>query len=151
VLQFAHSTPVLQTEIAMKRTKEEFLRWQRTRERFRIADPFPPAKKRSEKPIGEILASMREQSDPGPDPAPAVLIERWPLITGPMVAKHTRPVHIRGQILSVYVDHPGWLTEVRRLSKKHLLKKIESVPDLGGIRDIRFMLDPDLRTFRRSR
>lgn len=135
----------------MKKTKEDQLRWQLTRERFQIADPYPPGKKGTEKPIGDILTAMRKQSDPGPEPAPAVLLERWPLIAGPMISKHTRPVHIRGKILSIYVDHPGWLTEVRRVSKKHLLKKIESVPELGSIRDIRFVLDPDLHTFRRSR
>lgn len=135
----------------MKPSKEKALRWQRTRERLRIADPFPPKPKHPPKSIGEILTAMQDQEETGPAPAPQVLEERWPLITGPMVAKHTRPVHIFRHILSVYVDHPGWLTEVRRLPKKHLLKKIEAVPGVHGIKEIRFQLDPDLRTFRRKR
>lgn len=100
--------------------------------------------------MGTILSDIL-QSEPSAEPLPQALLDRWPLIAGAQVASHTTPARLRNKVLYVYANHPGWLTEVRRLPKAHLLRKIASIPGVKEISDIRFQLDPDLRsgTFRK--
>ncbi len=123
------------------------LKWERERERFRIADRFPPKPVRKEKNIGEILASVLKES-PVEKVLPNLLKERWPLVVGEQMAKHTEPAYLREKTLYVNADHPGWLTELRRLPKNHILKKISAIPEAPVVRDIRFQLDPSIRTRR---
>lgn len=119
--------------------------WQLTRQRFHIADYRPPVTHREEKTIGTIISGIL-QTEPVEEELPRVLLERWAIITGGQIAKHTQPDRIWNGILYVHADHPGWLSEIRRLPKAHLLKKIAAVPEAPEIKDIRFVLDPSLRT-----
>lgn len=131
----------------MKSKNHKLREWQLTRERFCISSRFPPRSKRPERNIGAILAEIQEEK-PDFSPLPELLKSRWAIIAGEQIAKHTYPVTLRGRQLIVYADHPGWLTEIRRLPTQHLLKKISKVPELPEIREIRFQLDPNIRTYR---
>jgi len=132
----------------MNRRNRNRTRWQLTRERFHIADYRPPAPLRDERSIGAILSDVL-QTEPSTEQAlPAALVERWSLIAGEQIAKHTSPSSLRKDVLYVYADHPGWLAEIRRLPKKHLLKKIMSIPSIPEITDVRFQLDPSIRTWK---
>ncbi len=122
-------------------------RWQLTRERFHIPDRAPQPSNRKERGIETILSDIL-QSEPVEESLPQALLDRWPLIAGAQVATHTTPARLSHKILTVYADHPGWLTEVRRLPKTHLLKKIAAIPGVPEVKDIRFQLDPDLRSGR---
>ncbi|MGO9458446.1 MAG: DciA family protein, partial [Acidimicrobiales bacterium] len=55
----------------------------------------------------------------GVPPAPAAslsaVFSRWEEIAGPAVARHVRPVTLRGGVLVVAADHPAWATQVRAL------------------------------------
>lgn len=121
--------------------------WQLNRERFHIPDRFPPAPLQEEKEIKSILAGILK-TEPVDDILPLALSERWNLITGDHLAQHCTPVSLRNKTLYIQVDHPGWLTEIRRLPKKHLLKKIATIPGLPKINDLRFILDPAIRTWK---
>lgn len=125
------------------------IKWELARERFRIAESTPPLPRRREKRIGDVLAVVLNQQPAGHPPD--LLTERWPVIAGAQIARHTRPAQIREQVLTVYADHPGWLTEIRRLPKHRILKKMDSVPGLPEIRDIRFVLDPSIRSATRRK
>ncbi len=129
----------------MANQNKELSRWLLTRQRFHIADYRPPVPPREERSIGTILTGIL-QTEPVEDELPQVLKDRWELITGGQVAKHTTPVQIRNGVLHVHADHPGWLSEIRRLPKAHLLKKLAAIPEAPAITDIRFYLDPALRT-----
>ncbi|MBL7011862.1 MAG: DUF721 domain-containing protein [Kiritimatiellales bacterium] len=132
----------------MKQRNRNQMNWQLTRERFHIADYRPPAPLRDEREIGAILSDILQTEPPAEQPPPMALVERWGLITGEQIAKHTAPSSLRNGVLSVYADHPGWLTEIRRLPKEHLLKKVMSIPGIPEITDIRFLLDPSIRTWK---
>ncbi len=131
----------------MKPKKNKLAEWQLSRERFHLSAPFPPRAVRTERKIGAILSEMQGQ-EPAPSTLPAVLETRWAMIAGEQIAQHTHPAFLRGTQLIVYADHPGWLTEIRRLPTRHLLKKISAIPDAPEIKEIRFQLDPDIRTYR---
>ena len=131
----------------MKPSRKEQKHWQLSRERFHIADRRPPAARREARKIGTILSKVL-QSEPVEKPLSPVFSERWSLITGEQIAKHTTPARLRNGVLYVYADHPGWLGQIRRLPKAHLLKKIAAIPETSEITDIRFQLDPLLQTKR---
>ena len=133
----------------MKQTPDQQLKWELARERFHLEEPFPPPERRCEKYIGDILAGILRKDETDTVSLPAKIAERWPVIAGEQLAKHTRPSHLKNGILYVHADHPGWLTELRRLPKAHMLKKISSVPDIPEIKDIRFQLDSVIRPFRK--
>ena len=121
--------------------------WQLTRERFQISKRFPPKPRRPERTIGAILSEIQENK-PEYTPLPPLLENRWAVIAGKQIAQHTHPEMLRGTQLIVYADHPGWLSEIRRLPTQHLLKKIAAIPEAPEIKEIRFQLDPSIRTYR---
>ncbi|MGE4487959.1 MAG: DUF721 domain-containing protein [Kiritimatiellales bacterium] len=129
----------------MMKSREQ-LKWELTRERFRIEDPRPPSARRPERHISEILSDMLKKKPVEDTSVPDILLARWPVIAGEQVAKHTRPAWLCKGILYIYADHPGWLTEIRRVPKNGLLKKIGSIPGLPKIKDLRFQLDTAVRT-----
>ncbi len=131
----------------MKSKKNTLDDWQLARERFRISNRFPPRPKRPERKIGAILAEIQgEKSEV--NVLPEVLKDRWVVVAGEQIAQHTHPAILRGTQLVVFADHPGWLSEIRRLPTQHLLKKIASIPKAPEIKEIRFQLDPSIRTYR---
>lgn len=130
----------------MKTSSESALKWQRMRERCHIEDPYPPPARRPEKTIGDVLRDVLKEQTSQAAFLPEGLTEHWPVIAGCQIAAHTRPAHLYNGLLYVHADHPGWLTQLRRIPKSHLLRKLQAIPNLPPIRDVRFQLDPALRT-----
>jgi len=133
----------------MKQTNDQSLKWELDRERFRIEDRFPPPDRHPERRIGDILTSLLRKDETDIIVLPEVIAERWPVIAGEQLASHVHPSHLKNGVLYLQADHPGWLAELRRLPKTGLLKKISTIPDIPEIKDIRFQLDPAIRTGRK--
>jgi predicted nucleic acid-binding Zn ribbon protein len=130
----------------MANQKPDSLHWLVTRQRFHITDPRPPIKSRDEREIGDILSDILKL-EPSTKQLPNAVLERWPLIAGKQIAEHTTPSGIRNGVLTIHADHPGWLAEIKRLPKDRLLKKMQSVQGIPDITDLRFQLDPSIRTW----
>jgi hypothetical protein len=133
----------------MKPTNQRLLKWELARERLRIEERFPPKERRTEKCIRDILAGILNTEDSNSVYLPEIIREHWPMIAGEQLAKHISPAHLKNGILYLYADHPGWLAQIRRLPKMHLLKKIAVIPDSPEVTDLRFQLDPSIQTFRK--
>ncbi|MFA6174225.1 MAG: DUF721 domain-containing protein [Kiritimatiellales bacterium] len=143
----------------MKLTREQLLkgeltwaqklRWQLDKERFRIEELLPPSDQPDGKKIGDILSGIFQKEAADSSDVPSALSDRWPLIAGEQLAQHTHPAFLKNDILYVHADHPGWLAELRRLPKIHLLKRISAVPNIPEIKDIRFQLDSVTRPSRK--
>jgi len=131
--------------VKSKKNRQE--EWQLARERFQIPNRFPPRPRRPERKIGAILAELQGEK-PDFTPLPAMLETRWAIIAGEQISQHTHPAILRGTQLIVYADHPGWLSEIRRIPTRQLLKKIAAIPEAPEIKKIRFQLDPSIRTYR---
>lgn len=132
----------------MKQTPAQQLKWELARERFHLEEPFPPPERHPEQSIRDILAVILKKEVPETAQLPAELATHWPVIAGEQLAQHTLPAHLKNGVLYVYADHPGWLAEVRRLPKAHLLKKIASIPGISAVKEVRFKLDPAICTHR---
>lgn len=124
--------------------------WQLMRERFHIKDRFPPRTLRKEKKIDTILSGILNE-EPVLEGLPELIESHWNIIAGEQISKHTKPSYLKNGILYIDADHPGWLAEIKRLPKNHLLKKISSVSTDTKITDLRFRLDPSVQTKRSYR
>ena len=140
-----HICKLSSNEEPMKKTPDQQLKWELARERFHLEDPFPPPERRQEKQISSILAGILKKDETEAVSLPEIIAARWLVIVGEQLAQHTHPSHLKNGILYVHTDHPGWLTQLRRLPKAHILKKISSVPDIPEVKDIRFQLDSMIR------
>lgn len=149
VLEFDGFKHLSKTVIIMKQTNGQSLKWELSRERFRIEDRLPPPERHPERRISDILTEMLRKDEPEAVVLPEVIAERWPVIAGEQLASHVCPSHLKNGVLYLQADHPGWLAELRRLPKAGLLKKISSIPDIPEISDIRFQLDPAIRPGRK--
>ena len=58
-------------------------------------------------------------------------IGAWNSLIGQDLSGHCRPTDIRGTVLLVAVDHPGWMTRIRFEEKKMLKKIRQTFPQLG--------------------
>jgi predicted nucleic acid-binding Zn ribbon protein len=63
----------------------------------------------------------------------------WEEIAGPMVAKHSRPARLNGNILYVEVDDPIWLSQLRYM-KQDMLQKIDRRIKPGVFKDLKLFL-----------
>jgi predicted nucleic acid-binding Zn ribbon protein len=131
----------------MKHNKQSQARWQLERERFHLFDHRPPKPARKEREIGPILNDILK-NEPTEEGIPNALKNRWHIITGAQIAKHTAPARLKGNTLYVHADHPGWLAEIRHLPQAVLLKKLTAIPEIPQITNIRFLLDPSIQTWR---
>ena len=132
----------------MKQIPDQQLKWELARERFQLEDISPPLLQRPERSIGDILDKITRKDELEPLSLPEGIVERWPGIAGEQLAKHVRPSHLKKGVLYLYADHPGWLAELKRLPKTQLINKIALIKDVPEVTDIRFQLDPSIRTGR---
>ena len=63
----------------------------------------------------------------------------WDEIAGPVVANHSRPVRLNGDILYVEVDDPIWLSQLRYM-KRDILQKIDKRTKPGTFKDLKLFL-----------
>ncbi len=63
----------------------------------------------------------------------------WGEIAGPIVANHSRPVRLNGDVLYVEVDDPIWLSQLRYM-KRDILQKIDKRTKPGTFKDLKFFL-----------
>ena len=71
------------------------------------------------------------------------LQEDWPSLVGAQVAACSRPGRIENRVLSIYVKHPIWLSELSRYGQKQILTNLQARFGADHIAEIRLQLDPD--------
>lgn len=58
------------------------------------------------KPLRDVLPSVLKHAQARSQPLQAVQA-RWPALVGPSLARHTKPVSLRRQVLTIQSDQPG--------------------------------------------
>lgn len=110
--------------------------------------PFPVQIGRYERPpkaASDTLAGILKRFDLEDSVWHQRIVEDWPVIAGPQIAKHTWPGSVSNKTLLVHVRHSLWLSELQRFGQKELLKKIQDRFGKDKIRSLRFALDPEGR------
>jgi hypothetical protein len=57
----------------------------------------------------------------------------WTDIIGERLATHSRPSDIKGQVLIVAVDHPGWMTHIRMAERETVRRIQKRFPQLNVV------------------
>jgi predicted nucleic acid-binding Zn ribbon protein len=127
----------------MQRQRRKSGRWAVARERFHIADRVPPAGLQDATPLGEVLGRVMKKAGLTEQHWAAVLEDAWAEIAGAEVARHTRPGPLADKTLTVYVDSPVWLNELRRMGQRILLNNLQQKFGAGKIASLRLDLDPE--------
>jgi hypothetical protein len=73
------------------------------------------------------------------------LMEQWAELVGPQLAGRARPGKVERKVLMVYVTSSAWLQELNRFGRPQILKNLQAAFGADRVRDIRLVLDPDLR------
>jgi len=70
-------------------------------------------------------------------------VSAWKELIGEELSWHSRPVDIKGTLLLVAVDHPGWMTRIRFAENSLLTRLHQRFPQLG-ITSLAFSLVKEL-------
>ena len=92
-------------------------------------------------PIGgvlhEVLAGFRKR----PEGDLTELWERWPDAVGPAVAENSRPVAVKGRVLTVNVTSSAWMQQLQFL-KADLIARLNRALGEARVAEIRFRVGP---------
>ncbi len=64
----------------------------------------------------------------------------WPQIVGNDIARHAQPVGLRNGALTIAVDHPIWLQELKRYHKDLMLQKIQAAIGKQAVKHLTFRI-----------
>jgi predicted nucleic acid-binding Zn ribbon protein len=91
------------------------------------------------KNIGELLKQyMRERGWSAEDPYARIFLD-WKGIVGDSLGLHSRAIEIEGGILTVEVDHPGWM-QTFLMRKTTVLAALRQTAPEARIRDLKLRL-----------
>ena len=103
--------------------------------------PLPESGGSQPRPVAESLDGMARKLGA---PRAAVLnavFARWEEIVGPAVAAHACPLSVRGGVLVIGADQPGWATQLRFLGPD-LLARLASVAGQDAVQRVEIKVLP---------
>lgn len=91
-------------------------------------------------PIGEVLGRLLKKLGLEKRTRQARIALEWGRVVGETIARHSKPVGVRGKTLLVNVDSSVWLAELDRYFKDAMLAKIRDELGETRIGEIRFRI-----------
>ena len=116
--------------------------WALQKERFATDAPAPPPPFEVH-PLAEVVPDVMKKIGMHGRLHEAAMQEEWPRLVGPQLADHTRPGKLDHDVLTVYVDHSAWLSELSRYGRKQIMEKLKARFGAGCIKSIHLALDPE--------
>ncbi len=119
-------------------------RWQMERERHHLKreKPLPPETSAG---LGQVIPQVMKGLGLEDRFWEQELLEEWPKLVGPQVARHTRPGRLERKIFHVFVTNSAWLSELSRYGQKQILENLQKRFGADKIKGIKLQLDPDSR------
>lgn len=138
----AASCRLRDNEGAMGRRRRTFNKgaWELQRERFCIGRETPPADFPATG-IQDVLPGVVRKWGLAAPFWLESLRREWAQIVGPDVARQARPGRLENKTLTIFVSHPTWLLELKRMERQ-VLEQIKKCCGGEQIRAIRLTLDP---------
>lgn len=94
-------------------------------------------------PVGDLVPVVMKKMGMHGRMHEAAMQEEWPELVGAQLAVHTRPGKLEHGVLTVYVDHSAWLSELSRYGRKQMSDKLNARFGAGCIKSIHLALDPE--------
>lgn len=98
------------------------------------------------KRLGDVLPDVVKKLQLAEVVAAAPIVNAWPELVGPTIARHSRALTIEDGRLVVVVDSPAWLAQLNYLAPQ-LLSRIRTRTGGGIVRDFRFILSANNPNF----
>ena len=117
--------------------------WAVARERFHLAEPFPPPSGPDAVPLAALLPEVLKGLKLDIHAQVAQIAAAWPEIVGPQLAANLRPAHLENKILLVYVSHPAWIMELRGPMTAEILRRLQAKFGANDLKNLRFAVDPE--------
>jgi len=121
-----------------RKSKRNAARWDMDKVRYHLNRPLSP--NREIRAIDGILKDVLDGLEQPQSENILILRDAWPKLVGTQIAKHSEPGFVKEFVLYVFVDHPGWMTELERI-KRMLLQKLQSRYRELRIRKLNFLLE----------
>lgn len=90
-------------------------------------------------PIGDVLKKVFEKFEAEKNPSQEDVNALWKGLVGENGYKHSRPSSLRKKVLTVKVDHPGWMHELT-FKKRILVKGLKRAMGKDRISEIHFKI-----------
>ena len=123
------------------RNKFDKTRWKVERDRFHLADPAPP-RPEPDLSLRPAITRLFIKLDSQTGSSFHRIQAKWRMIADEVVAAHSRPGRLAGNILYVYVDNSSWLAEITRFYSDNILRKIQEEIGSGAVKGLRFQVNP---------
>lgn len=126
----------------MGRRRKSFNRgaWEVQRERFGL-DRDAPLADFALSSVADVLPGVVKKMGLAVPFWMEILRRDWPSIVGPDVAKRSRPGHLENKTLTIFVSHPTWLMELKRMERQ-VLDRVRAACGGETVRAVRLALDP---------
>jgi len=112
-------------------------RWELDRVRYQLDQPPAPA--RDIMALKDLLGAVADGLDQPLQESIRTLKKEWASIVGEPIAMQSEPAFIREDVLYIFVQQAGWLSELSRM-RGPLLRKIEGTYSEMNIRKLHFEL-----------
>jgi len=133
------------SQSAPRRVPLNWGRWVTQRERLRLNLPKPPPADCSDPTLRPVIERLLRQAHIEDRYWMCELEQAWPEIAGVRLAQHTRPGELRERTLIVFVDHPLWLSELKRYHLSALLQAVQQRVGAARVEKISLRSDPGRR------
>lgn len=93
------------------------------------------------RPVMEGLAAVSRELGLSDPQVLSTVVGDWSRIVGESIAAHARPLGLRDGCLTVGVDQPGWVTELR-YRRDDLLAAVRSATGSDAVETLRIVVKP---------
>lgn len=119
-------------------------RWKIEQERCRIDDRHHPPETSATCKVGELIPGLLRQAGLEERLWEHELLNEWPALVGPQVARRARPGRVQRKTLVVFVSNSAWLNELSRYGQQQILDNVQKRFGKDRIQALRLQIDPDL-------
>ncbi len=117
--------------------------WQVARERLHLEEDKPTLPDMGTKTIGDVMDDVFKKMRLTLHARTEQIAAEWPKLVGLDISRNTRPAHLENGVLTVYVNHPAWLYELRGALSAEILARIQKQFGTTDIKTIRWTVDPE--------
>jgi predicted nucleic acid-binding Zn ribbon protein len=112
---------------------------QALREWTRVPTPLPARAARTKgTSLAELLPGVVAQMGLEQRVQQQMILEVWPKVVGPAIAKHAQPTQLHRGVLTISVANSVWLYELSRNHKETILEKLTQRLNPSPIKEIQF-------------
>ena len=126
----------------MRKTKFHKGRWAVERERNHLANAEPPKPHPGHEALKDFIPGALKKMGLKDQGWLQEIAANWNAIAGDQISINSRPGRYDSGVLTVYVSHPMWITELKGGGENLILGRLQEQFGKRKIRSLRLQIDP---------